>query len=352
MASVLKRTIVFLLSVAMLLALGGCSRTGDDSEIDGDFAFYDLGNGEYGVAIAESAKERVQSLVLPETYHEKPVTSIIEEGFADCANLKKVTIPTGITKISQFAFSNCYALEEINISDTVAEIGNYAFSGCKSLENVTIPNSVKAMGTHVFSFCKNLTQIAILEGLQAIEAYAFYDCTSLESIVIPDSVKKIGQSAFENCLALSEVTVGSGVSEIDTLSFYACTSLRKIEVKENNKSYASYSGILYDKPVRNILLIPTKLSGSIAIPEGVREIIASSFAGYDEIREVKIPSSMETIGACSFLDCDALENVIFVDPYGWKADSVSLSASDLSNAEIAAELLTDDHNSIKWKKEK
>lgn len=352
MASVLKKTIIFLLSVSMLLVLGGCSQAGGGSEIDGDFAFYDLGNGEYGVAVAESARDRVQTLALPSTYQEKPVTSIIEAGFANCTNLKKVTIPTGITKISSFAFSNCNALEEISISDTVAEIGNYAFSGCKSLETVMIPNSVKSMGTHAFSFCKELTQIAILEGLQTIEAYTFYDCTALESIVIPDSVKKIGQSAFENCLSLSEVEIGSGVSELDSLAFYACTSLRRIDVKENNKSYASYSGILYDKPVRNILLIPAKLSGTVIIPEGVNEIPASSFAGFDGIQEVKIPYSMQTIGACSFLDCDALERVVFVDPYGWKTESVSLSSAELSTPETAAKLLTEDQVYIKWKKDK
>lgn len=351
MASMFRKIVILLLSVLAVCAFCGCNDSADGGEIDGDFVFYELENGEYGVGIAESAKNNAQKLSLPDTYREKPVTTIVEKGFSDCTALKKITVPNGITKISSFAFSNCKVLEKIDLPDTVTEIDAYAFSGCQSLADVTIPNGVMQVGVHAFSFCKRLEGITLSNKLQKIDDYVFYNCTALESISIPDSVKSIGDRAFENCLSLATVEIGSGVTEINSFAFYACPSLTAFSVDADNTAYVSYTGILYDKPITQILMIPASLSGEISIPEGISEIGASTFAEFDQIVEVKLPRSLKMIGACAFLHCDALKRVSLAAPSGWKIDSLELNASVLSNEETLAKLLTGDYEYKRLTKE-
>ena len=343
MASMFRKIVILLLSVLAIGAFCGCDDMADGGEIDGDLVFYELENDEYGVGIAEQAKNDVEKISLPDTYREKPVTTIVEKGFSDCAALKEIVVPSGVTKISSFAFSNCKALETIDLSDTVTEIGKYAFSGCLALADVAIPNSVEQIGTHAFSFCKKLKDITLSDELQKIADYTFYNCTALESVSIPDSVRVIGDRAFENCLFLSKVEIGSGVTEINNFAFYACPSLKAFSVDADNPTYVSYSGILYDKPVTRILMIPAKLSGSVIIPEGITEIKASMFAEYDEIAEVKLPRSLKMLGACAFMHCDALERVSLADPSGWRIDSLELNAVTLSDDETLAKLLTGEY---------
>ena len=352
MAFKFRNILVLLLSVLAICTFCGCDDSSDGGEVDGDLVFYELENDVYGVGIAESAKQTAGKITIPSTYRGKPVTTIVEKGFSDCTALKEITIPTGVTEISAFAFSNCKKLEKIELGETVTKIGNYAFSSCQSLTVVKLPGSVVQMGTHVFSFCKSLNTVTLSDKLQALGDYTFYNCTALESISIPDRVESIGDRVFENCLALAKVEIGSGVTEINDFAFYACPSLEKISVDMENSAYVSYSGILYDKPVTQILVIPAKLSGSITIPEGVSEIEASMFAEFDKIVEVHLPRSLTYLGACAFLHCDALERVSLADPSNWKSDGAVLNSTMLSNEETLAKLLTGDYEYKRLEKNK
>ena len=110
------------------------------------------------------------------------VTVIANEAFADCSNLKSVTLPYTLTDIGDMAFLNCEALEAITIPNSVKTIGDYAFGGCSHLRSIVIPCRVKSIGE-----C------------------AFILCSSLKSVTIPYSVTDIGESAFDFCFALEEM---------------------------------------------------------------------------------------------------------------------------------------------------
>lgn len=110
------------------------------------------------------------------------VTVIATEAFADCPNLKSVTLPYTLTDIGEMAFFNCESLETITMYYSVKTIGDYAFSGCSHLKSIVIPRHVESIGK-----C------------------AFMLCSSLKSVTIPSSVTYIGESAFDMCFALEEM---------------------------------------------------------------------------------------------------------------------------------------------------
>lgn len=69
------------------------------------------------------------------------------------------TIPNGVTTINQDAFDECTEIKEIIISDTVTTIKGDAFYGCDNLTKVTIGASVNKIESYAFYGCSKLTNL-------------------------------------------------------------------------------------------------------------------------------------------------------------------------------------------------
>ena len=63
-------------------------------------------------------------------------------------NVKEVVIPSCVTTIGDEAFKRCYDLRSVTIPDSVTTIGDFAFYGCTNLQSMTIPRC---------SICSNQT---------------------------------------------------------------------------------------------------------------------------------------------------------------------------------------------------
>ncbi|MEB3383069.1 leucine-rich repeat domain-containing protein [Flavobacterium psychrophilum] len=141
------------------------------------------------------------------TYNSKnyAVTSIEEEAFLRCFDLKSITIPNSVTSIGSFAFFDCSDLKSITIPNSVTTIGEAAFFQCTGLTSITIPNSVTSIGESTFSRCSGLTSVTIPNSITSIGNGAFFGCFGLTSVTIPSSVTSIGNRAFYDCVALTTV---------------------------------------------------------------------------------------------------------------------------------------------------
>ena len=125
--------------------------------------------------------------------------------FNSCTNIKKVSIPSGVTAIPAYAFSGCSNLTSVSIPNTVTTIGDIAFMDCTSLTSVTIPSGVTSISNMCFSGCTSLTSVNIPSGVTSIADDAFKSC-QLTSITIPSGVTTIGGGAFNGCSSLTSVT--------------------------------------------------------------------------------------------------------------------------------------------------
>ena len=119
--------------------------------------------------------------------------------FANCYNLKSITIPSAVTEIPCGLFQNCIGLVEVVLYDGIASIYDDAFLGCSSLKELFIPDSVTYIQGSVFQGCSSLKTISFHENL-TIGKYGFYNCTSLESFTFPVTAKSISAFLFSTLL--------------------------------------------------------------------------------------------------------------------------------------------------------
>ena len=81
------------------------------------------------------------------------VVAVIDE-------IRKIILPSTITKIGVFAFKDCISLKEIYIPDSIVKINDYAFAGCSSLKEIDI-NIIKSFNYNIFNGCNSLERIFI-----------------------------------------------------------------------------------------------------------------------------------------------------------------------------------------------
>ena len=72
-----------------------------------------------------------------------------------------LVIPNSVTSIGDAAFANCINLKSITIHDGVKTIGESAFSGCSKVETIYIGNSIESIKDYAFANCNNIFEIEI-----------------------------------------------------------------------------------------------------------------------------------------------------------------------------------------------
>ena len=230
------------------------------------------------------------------------VVKIGDFAFADCLQLKTITLPDRISEIGSFAFRTC-GLNSILIPGNVTKIGKYAFSGCElvsaeleegietipeglfsvsgdniKLETVILPDSLKHIGTYAFGGCASLSELTIPSSVQTIGSCAFVGCTSLEEITIPDGVTVISDGLFSECSNLVSVSLPDSVTEIRNSAFFHCISLKTID-----------------------------------LPDQITSIGGSCFYSCTGLRAVTLPAGLQQIQAYAFEYCENLASFEIAD---------------------------------------
>lgn len=189
---------------------------------------------------------------------------IRDRAFYGCTQLTEAAIGTGVTSIGTGAFANCSQLRAITVSagnqKYCAENGVLyskdkttlvqwpaALAVANSIDsNYTIGSAacpVRIIGDRAFEGCIYLEKIVDLyPTITTIGEKAFYGCTGLTSAKIPATVTKIGDSAFSNCSPWFTISCDKGsyaetfaksygfsTSVTCTVKFYDGSTLLKTE---------------------------------------------------------------------------------------------------------------------------
>ena len=154
--------------------------------------------------------------------------------------------------------------------------------------SVIIPNSVTSIEVNTFSGCSGLTSITIPNSVTSIGAGAFGNCIGLTSITIPNSVTSIEADAFNGCSGLTSVTIPNSVTSIGDYAFYRCNKINSIYISDLSAWCSLFS---------------TKTSYPVFFND------YHLYLNDEEIKELKIPENVTSLGNFAFYDCSYISSV-------------------------------------------
>lgn len=295
------------------------------------------------------------SIVIPEG-----VVEIGSDAFWGCTSLKSIVIPESVKEIGASAFHGCTSLTDVIFPKKTVLLRTAVFEGCTSLESFVIPEDVKEIGAYVFHGCTSLKNIVIPKNVTKIGFHAFYGCPNLESIVvdadnkvydsregcnaiietksnvlltggkatiIPESVAKVdfyafsgfefkvGDYSFEiisqeekTCRAIgyygkSNSFEAETVCEIPETVTYEGDVYTVVEIGALKELHSFYGGKI--KIPKTVISIGDRSFkgcnfSSITLPKGLRHIGDYAFEDMNNLKSIKIPAGVETIGKKTF----------------------------------------------------
>ena len=281
----------------------------------------------YSVTGCDTSAE--SEIVIPETYNDLPVIKIKDYAFDYYENIVSVTIPDSVTNIGSYAFYSCTSLKSIKIPDSVTSLGTSSFSGCANLTSIEIGSGVTSIGSMVFYNCKNLEKVYwnaknVADFNSSSNVFYNAGVSGLGiDFVFGDTVEKIPVNIFYTYSSsyfpkINTINIGSNLTNLDNDVFYNCVDLKAINVDDNNISFSSDNGVLFNKDKTKILCFPLdKTDKEYSIPKTITTIGESSFYNCTNLISVEIPDSVTNIEDGAFTGCTRLEKVY------WNAKNVA-----------------------------
>ena len=268
---------------------------------------YDLTYGDFEYCIYDDHaellscnKEASGDIIIPTEIEGVPVTSINENAFYECYNIRSVKIPDTVTSIGNSAFFKCKILESVDMGNSITSIGANAFQHCRYLEDIILPDTISNIGYNAFYDTKwlsdrsNENDLVAVNGILIKSNYGYgadvvipdtisviidkvFSGSSINSVVLPDSLKSIGSYAFADT-RISTVSIPENVSVIEEGVFSGCNYLE-----------------------------------NVILPDSLKEIKSKAFY-YNALTNVEIPDSVSSIGEKAFSNCYKLKKVTIYNP--------------------------------------
>ena len=228
-------------------------------------------------------------------------------------------IDEGTTEIAYKAYYGNKEIKKVEIPSTVTKIGGLAFHNCTNLEEIDIPASVTTIGDAAFQNDSSLTKVTLHEGLTNLSYRLFKSCVSLTEITIPSTITEFGDYSLAECDNLTTIKVDR-YTEAHT---YFCKDSRLAFTdnppKQSREQWLATAtrdiiedSVLYIKPGTTVIkgdaYIYAKAFTKVVIPNTVTEIGKQAFFGTN-VREVTIPGSVKIIKNSAFY-CSHLEKAI------------------------------------------
>ena len=212
---------------------------------------------------------------------------------------KSYAVPEGVEMIMDAAFAG-------GIMD-----------GKSALEEVTLPQSLKVIGSVAFIYA-NLREVTIPDGVDSIGEQAFYGCAELEKLTVGKGLRALGFDVFSYDGDDDDV-VGGGEDEpqpdpgmmvmrkiMASGTKTATSTGDKLTTVVWNavRAIGSYDGYNYSCPFSR-----RGAMTDVTFGEEVEHIPAYLLADQMELKRIRIPASVESIGESAFSYCLGLEEI-------------------------------------------
>ena len=274
------------------------------------------------------------------------LTSLGNNAFAACGELREVKLGSKLDVIPDGAFQSCTLLSSINL-ENITSVGAYAFAECSlteaNLENATF------IGEYAFCYNEELTSVIFNSDKIVIEEGAFSYCKALMALegeskaeyigdyafaytVLPGvdltSAKYIGTHAFyKESLAAFDLKITSELTDIGDNPFVNCIiaprsstedvmfgdtvmDTKVVYTFDLNDNIKIIDGSIYRVVPKGLELIAWWGDTTAEIADGTVRISAMAFAN-GNVKKVVLPYTIAAIGHKAFYGCNDLQFVSF-----------------------------------------
>lgn len=283
----------------------------------------------------------IESIEIPSS-----VTHIGDNAFAYCDNLRSIIVPKTVTSMGATPFANCddivvyfeaedfpvgfdkdAVISYLGFKDTFEKDGvTYVLgieggerialikSAKQSIVSVDIPEtvegfSVKGIREKAFADCASLVSITLPSLLTTIGDEAFSGCKGLTSVYLPDSLETLGKNAFKGCSSLTSFVVPANVTSVGEGVLEACPikDLTLPFFGSNPEDSEKDIGYVFGSDPRFFYSLNLE---RLILSEGCTEIPKEALTECKKLKEVRIPTTLSSIGDSAFRSCTSLASFV------------------------------------------
>jgi len=166
---------------------------------------------------------------------------------------------------------------------------------------------VESIGMSAFANINEIRKVVIGEGIVYINDNAFYNCVNLDSVYISSTVEMFGDNVFGRCRNLRRIVVDAENESLDsrdncnaiidtyTNELLAACPNTKIPSSVKTIGFCSFSNCIGLE--------------ELEIPDGVEEIHNFAFERCCDLKRISFPQTPITIGNNVFEDCTSLKSL-------------------------------------------
>ena len=288
----------------------------DTVEVVGESAFENNQKVQF-VVIPKSVK-RLDAYVfwgcnyLEEVVLGKGLTAVDEYSFAGCTGLKQITIPENIQSIDAQAFAGCVNLTDIYIPATVTGIAEDAFLNC---DNVTIhadEGSVAAQFAQKLAEQKNRDPLVTAAPVQTPTAVSRPDTQATTEPVSTATPAPVATPVPGNVLGSTIIVGNHALVMVHPGEEKVQQGYTEPEAGQETGEEQDITAETENGKIPEWMYYRNQSVSAVTIPEGTTEIGRFAFSR-SSLRTVTIPEGVTVIDYAAFYHCDNLDNVILPD---------------------------------------
>ena len=288
----------------------------DTVEVVGESAFENNQKVQF-VVISKSVK-RLDAYVfwgcnnLEEVVLGKGLTAVDEYSFAGCTGLKQITIPENIQSIDAQAFAGCVNLTDIYIPATVTGIAEDAFLNC---DNVTIhadEGSVAAQFSQKLAEQKKRDPLVTAAPVQTPTAVSRPDTQATTEPVSTATPAPAATPVPGNVLGSTIIVGNHALVMVHPGEEKVQQGYTEPEAGQETGEEQDITAETENGKVPEWMYYRNQSVSAVTIPEGTTEIGRFAFSR-SSLRTVTIPEGVTVIDYAAFYHCDNLDNVILPD---------------------------------------
>lgn len=271
------------------------------------------------------------------------ITDVEYEGIQDEYNPKIMHMPAEVKSegrtyqvsgIADGAFHKNSAVYVIGLPKTVTRIGDGAFKACENLKRIWFEegSELESIGSHAFRDCKRLI-------------YLEYYYGKIDNI-LPEGLKRIGDYAFFGS-GVSRVQLPATLEVLGMYSFGGTSDFMRFRVSEDNQWFSADGfpdrGLLFSKDGKTLIKVASRIDKSVydslTDADQVTAVAPGAFAYCEMTPEagsvVRLSDGITSVGDHAFMETKGLKEISIPSGVETLGEKTFFSAQDLEKAELS-----------------